>query len=131
MAKGFKHFSDRGAQDIVELTRSQSRVGKEEPWTSCCVIIFPDMEDVLTSNDRAIIKQVIPHLTNNPLPQTAVDGFRDPNNQDLSDLRSKAVCSALVDAGVMPHRISIGAFGDPLLSCMGRVEVLSRYHFEQ
>ncbi|MBF0166836.1 MAG: OmpA family protein [Alphaproteobacteria bacterium] len=126
MAKRIKHFRDKGTQDLVDLTGSQRNVGLEEPWTSCCVITFHDNQAILTSEDRNLIRQIIPHLTRNPPPQTAVDGFCDPSNQDLSDQRSNAVYKALVVAGVTPERILIGAFGDPLFDRKNRVEVLSR-----
>ncbi|MBF0355278.1 MAG: OmpA family protein [Alphaproteobacteria bacterium] len=126
MAKRIKHFSDKGTQDLVDLTGSQRHVGLEEPWKTCCVITFQNNQAILTNEDRNLIRQIAPHLTKNPPLQTAVDGFCDPSNQDLSDQRSKAVYSALVVAGVTPERILIGAFGDPLFDRKNRVEVLSR-----
>ncbi|CAA6604297.1 hypothetical protein MTBLM1_20419 [Rhodospirillaceae bacterium LM-1] len=131
MAKSIRHFSDKGAQGVVELTGSQSHVGHDEPWTSCCVITFQDKQTVLTGEDRTAILRIAPQLVRRPPPQTAVDGFKDPNNQDLSDQRSRAVCRALIDAGVLPERICIGPFGDQQFSRNGRVEVLSRYHSRQ
>ncbi|MBF0270343.1 MAG: OmpA family protein [Alphaproteobacteria bacterium] len=131
MKKRIKHISDKGAQAIVELTGSHGHVGKNKPWKSCCVITFHDKQTDLTVEDRSAILQIVPHLMRSPLPQAAVDGFKDPNNQDLSDQRSRAVCRALVEAGVLPERISVGAFGDPQFSRYGRVEVLSRQNLKR
>lgn len=130
MAKKIRHIQNEGSQQLMDLACSQRYVGCDDPWTTCCVITFPDNQSALTDADRNALMQIVPHLMRNPLPQAAVDGFRDPNNQDLSDQRSRAVHAALVNAGVMPDRICVGAYGDPQFGSIGRVEVLSRYNFK-
>jgi outer membrane protein OmpA-like peptidoglycan-associated protein len=88
------------------------------------VITFDRARSDLSASDKAIVTEIAAYMAQNPSLQAGIDGFRDPNNQSLSDRRVGAVREALIVAGVPANKVQVGAFGDPNASRERRVEVL-------
>jgi outer membrane protein OmpA-like peptidoglycan-associated protein len=113
-----------GTQGGAGPTGGQGPVGIVRNWTSYRVIYFAAPGAELSSSDRSMISEIATYMAKNPSLQIGLDGYRDPNNQYLSERRVAAVRDALVADGVPSYKIQTGAFGDPQLRADRRVEML-------
>ena len=83
----------------------------------------PDSAE-LSESARNEVPGMAGYMNKNPSLQLGIDGYADPANPDLGSRRVNAVRDALVQAGMAPERIKIGAFGKAASRAAGRVEVL-------
>jgi hypothetical protein len=113
-----------GVQGITGPTGSQGVVGIVSRWSSYRVISFGSNSSDLSPTDQRTIVDAAAYMAKNPSLQVGLDGYRDPNNQYLSDRRVGAVRDALIAAGVPYTKVQVGAFGDPQASRDQRVEML-------
>jgi hypothetical protein len=113
-----------GTQGIAGRTGAQGAAGIVDRWTSYRVITFDRAGSDLSVSDKGVVTEIAAYMAKNPSLQAGIDGFRDPNNQNLSDRRVGAVREALIVAGVPSSKVQVGAFGDPNASRERRVEVL-------
>jgi outer membrane protein OmpA-like peptidoglycan-associated protein len=113
-----------GVQGITGPTGSQGPVGIVQRWTSFRVINFGYNSSDLTPTDQRTIVDAAAYMAKNPSLQVGLDGYRDPNNQYLSDSRVNAVRNALVASGVPYSKVQVGAFGDPQANRYEKVEML-------
>ena len=93
-------------------------------WTPYRVITFGYARADLSDADNSTVSDIAAYMTNNPSLQIGLDGYRDPNDVNLSDRRVGNVRDALIVAGVPSYKIQVGAFGDPQRRQDGRVDVL-------
>jgi outer membrane protein OmpA-like peptidoglycan-associated protein len=113
-----------GATGDVGPTGAQGPVGVVSSWTSYRVITFDNGQSVLTADDVSKVSEIASYMANNPSLQIGLNGYRDPNDQSLSDRRVVSVRNALIADGVPAYKVQIGAFGDPQYPRNQRVEVL-------
>jgi outer membrane protein OmpA-like peptidoglycan-associated protein len=99
-------------------------VGIVDRWTSHRVITFDYAQSDLSAPDRSTVSEIAAYMARNPSLQAGIDGYRDPNNQNLSGRRVGTVRNALLVAGVPSYKIQVGPFGDQQFSKDRRVEVL-------
>jgi hypothetical protein len=113
-----------GAQGPVGPIGAQGPVGIVAAWSSYRVITFDYARSDLTPSDRSTVSDIAAYMTKNPSLKAGIDGYRDANNQNLSERRVGTVRDALIAAGVPAYKVQVGAFGDPQLRHDRRVEVL-------
>jgi outer membrane protein OmpA-like peptidoglycan-associated protein len=67
------------------------------------------------------VTEIASYMAQNPSLQLGIDGS---GNQQLAEPRADSVRAALIDAGVPPSKIQMGAFGDPQYTRDRRVAVM-------
>jgi outer membrane protein OmpA-like peptidoglycan-associated protein len=108
---------------------AQGPTGVLNRWTSFRDFSFEFGRSDLLDSDTRKVSEITEYMNQNPSLQLGIDGSMDPRgtdprSQDLSDRRVNTVREALIQAGVAPHRIQAGNFGDAGARRDRRVEVL-------
>lgn len=119
----------QGPQGSVGAVGAQGRVGVLDCWTSYRDVWFQDNSAEIQGSEHAKLAEVATYMKANPSLEIGIDGSlnargTNAGDRDLSDRRVKAIRDSLVQAGVSPANVKVGAFGDPALRRDGRVEVL-------
>ena len=119
----------RGDQGLIGPTGPQGPIGVLTYWASYRDFLFDPGQVVINDADWTQVVEVAAYMKANPSLQLGIDGSTNPratqrSDIDLCDNRVKAVCDALIAAGVPSTQISEGLFGDVRLRRSGRVEVL-------
>lgn len=120
---------DVGAQGPTGPTGAQGQVGMVNSWTAYREIMFEANAADIEPSGMSTISEIAGYMAQNPSLELGIDGSinsasTEPVNQDLSNRRVSAVRDALIQAGVSPNRIELGAFGNPQLRRNRRVDVL-------
>jgi outer membrane protein OmpA-like peptidoglycan-associated protein len=110
---------------IVALTQSMGGQGAPTvvaSWTKFKAILFDFDKSDIASNETSKVADIATYVQQNPSTMVAIDGYADrpgtdQYNQILSERRVNAIRDALLRAGVAPHRIQTGAFGELRLKC--------------
>jgi outer membrane protein OmpA-like peptidoglycan-associated protein len=118
-----------GAQGTTGAKGDRGVAGIVSQWTSYQDFNFAYDDARIQNADAAKSANIAAYMRANPSLQLGIDGTMDPRGSDqrdwaLADRRVNAVRTSLIDAGVAPHRIKTGAFGDTTTRRDRRVEVL-------
>jgi outer membrane protein OmpA-like peptidoglycan-associated protein len=105
------------------LTGAQGQVGGFAGWTSFREFWFDGNRIDIQASDSNKVSEIAAYMNQNPSVRIGID---DTRGDDLSERRTRAVRSALIQAGVPSSKILTGAYGDKKLAADRRVEVLVR-----
>jgi outer membrane protein OmpA-like peptidoglycan-associated protein len=107
---------------------AQGPTGVLNRWTSFRDFSFESGRSDLQDSEARKVSEITEYMNQNPSLRLGIDGSMDPRgterSQDLSDRRVSTVRDALIQAGVAPHRIQAGSFGDAGARRDRRIEVL-------
>jgi hypothetical protein len=123
---------DVGAQGPTGPTGVQGAPGIVGVWTPYRDFTFSNDQSNVQSSEMSTVTEIAAYMVNNPSLQLGIDGSTNPRDgdgpaqQNLDQQRAGAIRDALVQAGVPPSRIQIGALSDPQLRRNRQVEVLLR-----
>jgi hypothetical protein len=112
---------DVGAQGPSGPIGMQGPVGALSRWTSYRDFTFPYDQTNVPLAQMSTVSEIASYMAQNPSLRLGIDGS---GNQNLSDPRADSVRDALINAGVPPAKIQLGAFGDPKLARDRRVLVM-------
>jgi outer membrane protein OmpA-like peptidoglycan-associated protein len=107
-------------------TGEQGVAGIVADWTSYKVFQFSGKNAAMSTSDMKQVSEIADYMKKNPSLHVGIDGYMNPRDRDLSNLRVNTVRYSLAKAGMPDDKIEIGAFGDANLRRDGRVEVLFR-----
>lgn len=100
-------------------------IGEVKRWTLYRDFLFANNGSALSNSDRVKVSEIARFSKEHPSLWVAIDSSMEtPRNQALSDRRNSALRSALINAGVPPANIQIGAYGDERVMRAGRTAVL-------
>lgn len=110
-----------GAEGAAGYRGAAGRVGY---WVSFREFDFYSNESTLSAQDMNKVRDIAAYMRDNPSLKVGIDGAAvRSRDQAVNDRRVNAIRAALIDAGVSPSKISVGAIENRNLRRNGRIVV--------
>jgi outer membrane protein OmpA-like peptidoglycan-associated protein len=110
---------------VQGATGNQGVVGQVDHWNAYKDFNFDARETRLSVGDKQKVNEIAEYMKENRSLQIGIDGTAvRSSDQVVNNIRVNAIRTALIDAGVSPDRIRLGAIGNRDLQRQGRIPVL-------